>query len=221
MPRVTIVTALVLGLAASASWAQTPRRRVARPAARPAPVTPIKAAADLSCPNVLGTGLASKREFCDILTGRDPAAGAIVKLPGHRGTLTLSFDLHNRHTYSDDEVRANRAYALYTATIGVLTLDNTLISRAVVQSEFRKREDLFDRVGGGAGGSAKAVAPIGAEHVVMTIPADAEAVSFLGEKLDTVRADGPATYTSPGRPIAVISNVEIEYTPAPPPRGRR
>ena len=55
--------------------------------------------------------------------------------PGRRSTLT--FDLHNRHTYSEEQVRANRAFARYTATIGVLTMDNTLISRAAVQNEFR------------------------------------------------------------------------------------
>ena len=58
-------------------------------------------------------------------------------LPPHRGTVTLTFDLHNRQTYSEDDVRRKRAYAKYTATIGVLTMDNTLVSRAVVQSEFR------------------------------------------------------------------------------------
>jgi hypothetical protein len=178
-------------------------------------------AADLTCPNVLGPGVTTMRTFCDILTGRDPAAGAIVKFPEHRGTLKLSFDLHNRHTYSEEEVKAGRAYALYTATIGVLILDNTLISRAVVQSEFRRREDLFDRVGGGAGGGVKAVAPIGSESIVMAIPADVEAVSFLGEMLEMISVDGTATYTAPGRPIAVISNVAIEYTPPPPPRERR
>ena len=165
--------------------------------------------------------MATARVFCDILTERDPAAGAIVKFPDHLGPLTLRFDLHNRHTYSDEEVKANRGYARYTATIGVLTLDNTLISRALVQSEFRKREDLFDRVGGGAGGSVKAVAPVGVESIVMTIPADVDAVSFLGEKLESVRVDGPALYTAPGRPVAVISNVAIEYVPAPPPPVRK
>jgi hypothetical protein len=45
-------------------------------------------------------------------------------------------------------------------------------------------------------------------------------VSILGEKLAQERLDGSATYMSPGRPIAVISNVMIEYQPGPPPRGR-
>jgi len=43
-------------------------------------------------------------------------------------------------------------------------------------------------------------------------------VSILGEKLIVERADGSATYTSPGRPVAIISNVMIEYRPGPPPR---
>lgn len=116
-----------------------------------------------------------------------------------------------------------RAYASYTATIGVLTLDNTLLTRAVVASEFRKREDLTDRVGGGAGpGGVKAVAPVGVESILVSIPADVMEVSLLGEKLTMVRADGvPANYSAPGRPIAIISNATIEYTPPPPAPVRR
>ena len=207
----------VFCILSSSSHAQTKRP----PAGRQAPAKPVVAPADLSCPTVLGLGVTSKRNFCDILTGRDPAEGATIKFPPHRGPLTLRFDLHNRHTYSEEEVKAKRGYSLYTATIGALTLDNTLISRAVVRSEFRKREDLLDRVAGGAGGSVKAVAPIGTEPIVMTIPEEVEAVSFLGEKLEVLRSDGPAVYSAPGRPIAVISNVEIEYIPGPAPRGKK
>ena len=85
------------------------------------------------------------------MAGRDPAAGVIIQIPPHKGPATLTFDLHNLQIYSEEQVKAHRAYARYTATIGVLTLDNTLISRAVVQSEFRTATDLVDRVGGGAG----------------------------------------------------------------------
>ena len=96
------------------------------------------------------------------MAGRDPAAGVVIQIPPHKGPATLTFDLHNLHTYSEEQVKAHRAYARYTATIGVLTMDNTLISRAVVQNEFRTADDLVDRVGGGAGpGGVKAVAPTG------------------------------------------------------------
>jgi hypothetical protein len=97
-------------------------------------------------------------------------------------------------------------------------MDNTLISRAVVQNEFRTAADLVDRVGGGAGGGVKAVAPTGTEAIEITIPEGEDQVTVLGEKLMVERLDGAATYTQPGRPIADISNVMIEYRPGPPPR---
>jgi hypothetical protein len=150
------------------------------------------------------------------MAGRDPAGGILIKLPPHRGPVTLTFELHNRHTYSEEQVKAGRAFARYTATIGVLTMDNTLISRAVVQNEFRTAADLIERIGGGAGpGGVKAVAPTGIESIVIAIPDREDAVSILGEKLTVERLDGSATYTQEGRPMATISNVQIEYRPGP------
>jgi hypothetical protein len=200
--------------------------RTSKPATRkPAAVVikPVQAPADIACPSPLGAGVKTKLSFCDVLAGRDPKAGIIIKFPPHRGELTLTFDLHNRHTYSEDEVRMKRGYASYMATIGVLTLDNTLITRAVVASEFRKREDLVDRISGGAGpGGVKAVAPVGVESILVTIPSDVSEVSLLGEKLTVVRTDGnPAHYAAAGRPIAIISNATVEYTPPPAPVRRR
>jgi hypothetical protein len=110
----------------------------------------------------------------------------------------------------------NRAYARYTATIGALTMDNTLISRAAIQSEFRKASDLVERIGGGAGpGGLKAVAPTGTEHVTIVVPEVEEQVSLLGEKLIVERADGLVTYSAAGRPIAGVSNIQIEFRSAP------
>ena len=112
------------------------------------------------------------------MSGRDPATGILIPLPPHRGAVTLTFDLHNRHTYSEEQIKANRAYARYTAVIGVLTMDNTLISRAAVQSEFRKPTDLVERIGGGAGpGGVKAVAPTGSESITITIPESSRSAS--------------------------------------------
>jgi hypothetical protein len=130
----------------------------------------------------------------------------------------LRFDLHNRHTYSEELVKTNRGYRQYTATIGVLTADNTLLTRAVVQNEFRTANDLVDRVSGGAGpGGVKAVAPSGTEPIMVTIPAAEQSISILGEKLTVVRADSPVpdNFSTPGRPVAIISNVTLEYRPAP------
>jgi hypothetical protein len=159
--------------------------------------------------------------FCEVMAERDPAQGVLIQIPPHKGPATLTFDLHNLHTYSEEQVKAHRAYARYTATIGVLTMDNTLIRRAVVQSEFRTARDLVDRVSGGAGGGVKAVAPTGAESIAIEIPEGEAQVSLLGEKLAVERIDGAATYSQPGRPIAVVSNVMLEYRPSPPPKPPR
>jgi hypothetical protein len=69
----------------------------------------------------------------------------------------------------------------------------------------------------------KAVAPVGSEPIAVELPADLAEVTILGEKLTVQRADGqPATYSAVGRPIAIISDATLEYTPAPAParKGR-
>lgn len=215
----SIVAGILLFVLAQPIVAQTRRT----PARRPAPKPPAMKTEDatLKCPSVLGAGVQTKRSYCDVLTGRTPEEGIVIDLPPHTGPVTLTFDLHNRHTYSAELVKANRGYRRYTATIGVLTADNTLISRAIIQNEFRTGTDLVERVGGGAGpGGVKAVAPTGSEPITITIPAEEKSVSILGEKLSVLRIDGTDNFNVPGRPIAVVSNVKIQYRPAPPTRRR-
>ena len=191
-----------------------------RPVRKPPAASAIKKGApEMSCPAPLGVGVRTRLSFCEILAGRDPAGGVVIQVPPHKGDATLTFDLHNLHTYSEEQVKAHRAFARYTATIGVLTLDNTLISRAVVQNEFREAGDLVDRVSGGAGpGGVKAVAPTGRESITVAIPEGELSVSLLGERLAVERIDGSAAYTQTGRPIAVVSNVMLEYRPGPAPK---
>ncbi len=211
--RWLFVAACIVSLAAPV-LTQTPKTP-RRPTAPPAPALK-KAAPEIVCPAPLGTGVTSGQSYCDVLTGRDPAGGILIKLPPHRGPVTLTFDLHNRHTFSEEQVKAGRAFTRYTATIGVLMMDNTLISRAVVQNEFRTAADLIERIGGGAGpGGVKAVAPTGLEPISIAIPDTEDQVSLLGEKLTVERLDGNATYTQAGRPIADISNVMVAYRPGP------
>jgi hypothetical protein len=207
---VVVVMALLLAMPLDAQT-RKPTRAARKPTVAPA---------ELTCPSPLGMGVKTKREYCDVLTGRDPKEGIIIKLPPHRGPVTLRFNLHNRHTYSEEEVRMKRAFASYIAGIGVLTLDNTLLTRAAVATEFRRADDLLDRITGGAGpGGVKAVAPVGVEEITLQLAAALSEVSILGEKLTVIGADGqPANYAAPGRPIAIISDVTIEYTPAPAPR---
>ena len=197
-----------------------------KPAAPPPSAAMKKEPAEVACPTPLGVGVKTKVPFCNVIAGRDPAAGVLVKIPPHRGIATLTFDLHNLHLYSEEQVKAKTAFARYTATIGVMTMDNTLVNRAVVMSEFRTAVDFVDRVSGGAGpGGVKAVAPTGTEQIIIQVNEADNQVSLLGEKLTVESMSGaPTTFSQAGRPIAVVSNVMVEYRPAPPKpaaRGRQ
>ena len=198
--------------------AQPSRTTAKKPVPAPKPVPKTEPAA-VTCPEQLGTGLRTKATFCFVLAGRDPAEGVLVAIPPHT-QATLTFDLHNRHTYSEEEIRAGRGFAKYTAIIGVLSMTGDLLGRGAVQTEFRAVKDLYDRITGGAGpGGTKAVAPLGREQVSITIPAGIDQVSLLGEVLEATTAAGREVAT-PGRPVAIISNVQVTYLPAPPPRKR-
>ena len=219
----TLAWAALLALACVVAVGAQTRKPAPKAPARTLPAVLTRIQAQVDCPSELGIGIKTARRFCDVLTGRDPEGGVIVAIPPHRGPVTLSFELHNRHTYSEELVKAKTAFRDYTATIGVLTMDNTLVERAVIQNQFRKASDLFDRLQGGAGpGGMKAVAPTGSEFISIELPDDVgEKVSLLGEKLRVIRNDGAIeTFIAPGRPIAAISNVMIEYRPGPPPRKK-
>jgi hypothetical protein len=216
-----LVCALVIAIPGSDAQTRKTTGKAPQRAAKKAPELPLsRIQAEWRCMSELGVGVSTGRRFCDVLTGNDPKQGVLVTVPPHRGPVTMSFELHNRHTYSAELVKLKQAYRKYTATIGVLSMDNTLIDRAVVMSEFRTEKDLFDRIGGGAGpGGVKAVAPSGDEFITIELPEDVgEQVSVLGEKLSVVRPDGVDNFSSPGRPIASISNVMLEFRPGPPPK---
>jgi hypothetical protein len=205
-----VCLAVLIGLSVAAGGAQ--RRASPR---KPAPVPPKLEPAPLRCPEQLGIGIKTRQSFCFVLAGRDPAEGVLVSIPPHAGEATLHFDVHNRHTYSEEEIKAGRGFARYTAVIGVLTMNGDLLGRGAVQTEFRTARDLYDRIGGGAGpGGTKAVAPLGREQVTTVIPAGVTQVSFLGELLEATTSAGREIAT-PGRPVAIISNVQVEYRPAP------
>lgn len=211
--------ALGAGVIALDAQTRTPRRTTSQ--ARRAPALKVEPAS-IQCPSELGRGVRTRLQFCDILISRQPDDGAIVTIPPHEGQAWVTFTLHNRHTFSEEEVRARRAYARYTAVVGLLTMDGELIERAAVQSEFFVEANLFDRIEGGAGPRGlKAVAPIGAEQVRIPVESDVERVSLLGEKLIVGRRDANATYTIVGTPIATVSNVTVEYRPRRTPARRR
>lgn len=218
MRRLVIPVLLAVVLAGGPADAQrrTPKKGPAKAAPKAAPVPLKTATPDVKCPSLIGMGIKTVRSFCDVPAGREPAQGIVVTLPPHTGAGTLTFDLHARHVYSEDEMKRGKAYARYRAVIGVLTMTGELLDRGAVDAEFRTAGDLFDRIGGGAGpGSLKAVAPAGREQVVITVPAAVDQVSLLGETLDAVTPAGHETAALPGRPVAIVSNLLFEYRPAP------
>src|SRR5688572_32836704 len=211
------IALVMIGAMLAAPVARAQTRRTTTPAA-----TALRTeAAKVTCPQSLGQGVQTSRSFCDVIVTREPAEGVIVALPPHTGAVTLTFDLHNRHTYSEELAKTPRGFRRYTALIGLLASDNTPLGRAVVHGEFRTAKDLFDRITGGSGpAGVKAVAPIGVEPVTIVIPADepTESISIVGLRLTEGRVDGTDVFQASGRPIAIISNVMLEYRPAPPAR---
>lgn len=168
---------------------------------------------EVRCPSVLGIGVETDLVFCDVLAQQDPALGVVVVLPPRRGEATLSFNLHNRHTYSEDDVRRGRAYARYLAEVAVASPAGDVLGRRYVLNEFRTAEDLVDRVAGGAGPEGvKAIAPTGTERVSVTVPGNLNQVVIVGQTLEVTLVDGNLERIwSPGRPVAVISEVQLEY----------
>lgn len=219
--RKGILVLLIAALGAmSSAGAQTKKPTPRKPAATAK--APAKAPAtksgpiEVKCPATLGVGTTTKRVFCDVLTGVNPAEGIVMPMPARTGAATLTFDLHSRHTYSETEVKTGKAYARYTATVVLANLKGEVLGRATVQSEFRSAADLLDRVSGGAApGGIKAVAPVGTETVVFDVPDDVTEVVVLGERLTVQRLDGREVFASAGRPVAVLSNATLEYRPKP------
>ena len=167
--------------------------------------------AEVQCPSVLGVGVDTDRIYCDVLVGTDISEGILVIVPPHRGPATLTFMLYGRHTYSAEAVARGRGYARYLATTAVATSDSVL-ARPIVLAEFHNIEDLADRVSGGAGPSGvKAVAPVGGEGITVTVPANVNEVSIVGLELEVERVDGREAFGAPGRPIAVLGDVQVEY----------
>ena len=192
----TAAVAAVVALS-SAAWAGAQSRRIEP--------------AEVECPSVLGVGVDTDRTYCDLQIGDEIADGVIVRIPPHRGPATVTFTLHGRHTYSEDEVARGRGYARYLATAAVASAQEVL-ARPVVLAEFHGAADLVDRVGGGAGpGGVKAIAPVGAERIRVIVPSDVTEISVVGLELEVRRVDSEETQVARGRAIALISDVNVEY----------
>jgi hypothetical protein len=173
-----------------------------------------KVSATVECAANVGNGLKSRRTFCDVLIATTPAASINVTIPPHTGEATLRFDLHNRFTLPAVAVAGALTYARHEAVVAVIRPNGAVIRRAAVAREFRTVADLFDQIGGGSRtGGAKAIAPGPAEPIVVTVPASLASVGIVGVSLEVKTWASEETFDTPGRPVALISNVRVQYRP--------
>lgn len=178
--------------------------------------TGMRVSTSKTCAASLGTGLKSKREFCDVIIARVPKDSVAITIPAHTGAATLMFDLHNRFLLPAVSTVPGLLYTRHEAIVSVVTNTGDVINRAAVVREFRLVSDLFDRItGGGRPGGVKAVAPGPAEPIRFVIPAGVNALGIVGSRLQTLtRAGGDEVFENPGRPVAIVSNVRVEFRPA-------
>ena len=169
---------------------------------------------DYTCASDLGPGIGNaNRRFCDVVITTTAARSVTVPIPPHTGAATLLFDLHNRFTVLGAPADPGAAYVHHTAIVALIAPGGDVLARTGVRREFRTVQDLFDRIAGGDGaGGVKLVAPGQPHSVRVTIPAGVSSVGIVGERLSVMNRDGVAAHDAPDRPIALVSNVRVEYT---------
>ena len=199
VPVLALVSAATVVSAQRGTTSRAPSRRL---------TTVVKCAVDL------GTGVKSKRRFCDVVIASSGAESVTMTIPAHTGSATLMFDLHNRFTVPPASVDVGRAFLRQVSIVSVIRPTGEVIDRAAVGREYRSPSDLFDRIGsGGAAGDFKAVAPGPPQPVRLTIPAGVPAIGIVGTRIDEWRLLTRGSFDAPGRPIAMVSALRIEYTP--------
>ena len=176
--------------------------------------TALRSTQDITCASDLGAGIESKRRFCDVVVGKTAAESVLLRIPPHSGPATLSFDLHNRFDIPLVTQPAVNGYARHDAVVAVIRSSGEVLGRATVMKEYRNPNDLFDRIaGGGRPGGVKAVAPGPPDSWRFTIPAGVPAIGIVGGRLRVIKAAADEVYDTPGRPVAIVSNVRVEYAP--------
>lgn len=207
--RATSLSALLVTTAISTLAAQ----RATTPAPPRAPGTRV--ATTVECAANLGIGVKSRRAFCDAIVSRVPRESVAVTIPTHTGTAALLFDLHNRFSVPLVPGQTLLAFAHHEAVVTVIRPTGDPIGRAAVIREFRSVADLFDQIGGGGRpGGVRAVAPGPPEAVRVIVPAGVNTVGIVGVRLRVRSGTGADdVFETPGRPVAVVSNVRVEYRP--------
>ena len=188
---------------------------VAAPQQKPAARPPAKrVSTTFTCAADLGVGVSSRRRFCDVIVAWVAADSVSIVIPPHTGASTLAFDLHNRFSVPAAPRDSATAFVRQVAVVAVIRQTGEVLGRGAVQRDYRSPKDLFDRIAGtGRGAAPKGDAPGAPMAVQVAIPAGVNAIGIVGTRLEEWRASGRGAFDSPGRPIAIVSNVRVEYTP--------
>ena len=174
----------------------------------------LEVTSTFSCGADLGVGLKSRRKFCDLVISTNARDGVKMTIPPHSGPSTLMFDLHNRFTLPAIAVVGPLTFARHEAIVAVVRPAGEVLQRAAVVREFRAPSDLFDQITGGSRpGGVKAIGPGPAEPIRVTVPAGVAAVGIVGMRLDVLTRASEEVFDTPGRPVAIVSNVRLEYRP--------
>lgn len=182
---------------------------------RTAKPAPVRVATAATCAADLGAGLTTRRTYCDVLISKSGQDSVYMSIPPHTGPATLLFDLHNRFTVPASGTPASEWFMRATALVAVVRPTGQVLEKFAIRREFRTVKDLFDRISGGAPpGGLKSVAPGLAESIRANVPAGLNGVGIVGLRLEYAtfsQPDGKAD--TPGRPVAIVSNVRVEFVP--------
>lgn len=210
----TMRAATVVVLALLAASAAVPLPISAQRRGGAAPIPPAAAVRretpKFTCPTVAGVGVNTKRRYCDIRIVDIVEDGIRIEVPPHTGAAVLQFDLHNRFTVSGRAIAPSRQDVL----VAVVDKDGKILDRAAIRGELRTEKDLFDRLGAATGRGTVATAPGLPQRIRISIPAAATFVSLIGVRLDVQLPSKLERIETVGRPIGLVSNFEIAYTPA-------
>jgi hypothetical protein len=166
---------------------------------------------EATCAAELGTGMKTRRTFCDVLIAAVPAESIAITIPAHAAAATLQFDLHNRFPVPNVVLSGPLIYQRHEAIVAVVRSTGAVIDRAAVIREFRRVSDLFDQINAGSRpGNVRSVAPGPPEAIRITIPAGITSIGIVGKSLRISRRAGDETFDAPGRPVAVISNLRVD-----------
>lgn len=199
----TLTTSLCLACVSALLAAEPLQRAAAR---GPRVSTEATCAADL------GKGVTTARRFCDVIIADSADKSIMMRVPPRRGAAKLKFDLHVRVAVPPDNSPVAQTFSSNTAVVMVLGPKGEM-ARGVTTGEFRRASDLFDRISGGPRGGPKTVGPGPATPIEVTLPVGTTVIGIVGERLEVLTRLGKQSYETPGRPIAIASNLRVEYTP--------